>query len=89
MNTPHPQSGVSARARHIRPTSQMPAHFSVQLSLVLALSAYSVHALAQDATPDVVTSAARAPQVVTDAPTSTTGNTRAEIQTPTVREAAR
>ena len=50
MNTPHPQSVVSARARHIRPTSQMPAHFSVQLSLVLALSAYSVHALAQDAT---------------------------------------
>ena len=88
MNTPHPQSGVSARARHIRPTSQMPAHFSVQLSLVLALSAYSVHALAQDATPDVVTSAARAPQVVTDALNSTTVITRAEIETATVPDVA-
>ncbi len=88
MNTPHPQSGVSARARHIRPTSQMPAHFSVQLSLVLALSAYSVHALAQDATPDVVTSAARAPQVVTDALNSTTLISRADIDSATVSDVA-
>lgn len=91
MNNTHPSTGVSARARHQRHGSQMPAHssnFSVQLSLVLALSAYSVHALAQESTPDVVTSAARTSQVVTDALNSTTLISRADIDSATVSDVA-
>ena len=92
MKTIYPSTGVSARARHQRHGSQMPTHssnFSVQLSLVLALSAYSVHAWAQESgAPDVVTSAARTSQVVTDALNSTTLITRADIESATVTDLA-
>ena len=92
MNNTYPSTGVSARARHQRHGSQMPAHssnFSVQLSLVLALSAYSVHAWAQESgAPDVVTSAARTSQVVTDALNSTTLISRADIDSATVSDVA-
>ena len=91
MNNTYPSTGVSARARQQRHGSQMPAHssnFSVQLSLVLALSAYSVHAWAQESAPDVVTSAARTSQVVTDALNSTTLISRADIDSATVSDVA-
>ena len=92
MNHTYPSVGVSARVRQPRRGLQMPAHssipFSVQLSVILALSAYSAHALAQDSAPDVVTSAARTSQAVTDALNSTTLISRADIESATVSDVA-
>ena len=87
MNTQLPPKGASARACESRHARHTPAHFSIQLSLALALSAYAVNAWA-DESPDVVTSAARTPQVVTDALNSTTVITRADIETATVSDVA-
>ena len=92
MKHTYPSVGVSARARQPRRSLQMPAHssipFSVQLSVILALSAYSAHALAQDSAPDVVTSAARTSQAGTDALNSTTLISRADIESATVSDVA-
>lgn len=92
MNHTYPSVGVSARARQPRRGLQMPTHssipFSVQLSVILALSAYSAHAVAQDSAPDVVTSAARTSQAVTDALNSTTLISRADIESATVSDVA-
>ena len=66
MNSQLPNKGASARACESRHALHTPARFSIELTLALVLSAYAVNALA-DESPDVVTSAARSPQVVTDA----------------------
>ena len=76
MNT-IPSKGTSARARHV---SQLSSLFSFRLTFFLAISAYSGHILAQEDAPDVVTSAARTAQAVTDAQNSTTVITRADIE---------
>ena len=76
MNT-IPSKGTSARARHV---SQLSSLFSFRLTFFLAISAYSGHILAQEDAPDVVTSAARTAQAVTDAQNSTTVITRTDIE---------
>lgn len=85
MKMTYPISGATACARR---TQQMPTRFPIQMTLILALSAYSVHAMAQDSAPDVVTSAARTSQVVTDALNSTTVISRADIESATVNDLA-
>ena len=87
MNTQLPPKGASARACESRHALYTPARFSIQLTLALALSAYAVNALANES-PDVVTSAARTQQVVTDALNSTTVITRADIESATVSDVA-
>lgn len=85
MKMTYPISGATACARR---NQQMPTRFPIQMTLILALSAYSVHAMAQDSAPDVVTSAARTSQVVTDALNSTTVINRADIESATVSDVA-